>query len=475
MKKGQIYEGFIEEVDFPNKALVITEEEGADGEKRKVSTIVKDGIAGQKVSFSVNKVRKDKCQGRIQEVLEKSPLETEEPACPQFGMCGGCSYQTLPYKEQLKLKKAQVLKLIDSVYRPSSEGERYIYDGILPAPEVLRYRNKMEFSFGDEVKDGPLTLGLHKKGSFHDILDAGCCKIVHKDFTDVLSCVRDYCREEGISYYKKNTHQGVLRHLLVRRAAYTGELLVALVVSSQQILDWGPLAERLKGLSLEGDLCGFLLITNDSLGDVVQSDKTEILYGRDYIMEEVLGLRFKISPFSFFQTNTKGAEVLYQRAREYVLGSFAETGALKNQVVFDLYCGTGTISQIIAPVAKKVIGVEIVAEAVEAAKENARANGLENCEFIAGDVLKVIDDIPDKPDFIILDPPRDGIHPKALRKIIDYGVENIVYISCKPTSLVRDLEVFQECGYELVRLSNVDVFPGTVHTECVVGIQRKHI
>ena len=365
--------------------------------------------------------------------------------------------------------------MIDSVYRPSREGERYIYDGILPAPEVIGYRNKMEFSFGDEVKDGPLTLGLHKKGSFHDILDAGCCKIVHKDFTEVLSCVRDYCREENIPYYKKNTHQGVLRHLLVRRAAYTGEMLAALVVSSQQILDWSLLVERLKGLSLEGELCGFLLIINDSLGDVVQSDKTEILYGRDYILEEVLGLRFKISPFSFFQTNTKGAEVLYQRAREYVLGSFAESETLKDQVVFDLYCGTGTISQIIAPVAKKVIGVEIVAEAVEAAKENAKANGLENCEFIAGDVLKVIDDIPEKPDFIILDPPRDGIHPKALRKIIDYGVENIVYISCKPTSLVRDLEVFQERGYELVRLSNVDVFPGTVHTECVVLIQRKHI
>ena len=165
---------------------------------------------------------------------------------PQFGMCGGCSYQTLPYEEQLKLKKAQVLKLIDSVYRPSREGERYIYDGILPAPEVIGYRNKMEFSFGDEVKDGPLTLGLHKKGSFHDILDAGCCKIVHKDFTEVLSCVRDYCREESIPYYKKNTHQGVLRHLLVRRAAYTGEMLAALVVSSQQILDWSLLAERLK-------------------------------------------------------------------------------------------------------------------------------------------------------------------------------------------------------------------------------------
>lgn len=473
MKKGQIYEGIIESVDFPNKAFIIAEEENEDGEKKEVRILAKGGIAGQKVSFTVNKVRKDRCQGRIREVLEQSPLETKEPVCPKFGVCGGCNYQTLPYEEQLKMKKNQVLKLIDEVYRPARENERYIYDGILPAPEITGYRNKMEFSFGDEVKDGPLTLGLHKKGSFHDIIDADCCKIVHKDFTTVLSCVRNYCREEKIPYYRKNTHQGVLRHLLVRRAASTGELLAALVVSSQQLFDWTPLTERLKGLPLEGILSGFLLITNDSLGDVVQSDKTEVLYGKDFIMEEILGLQFKISPFSFFQTNSKGAEVLYQRTREYVLGNVKETDALKDKVVFDLYCGTGTISQMIAPVAKKVVGVEIVAEAVEAAKENAVVNGLQNCEFIAGDVLKILDAISEKPDFIILDPPRDGIHPKALRKIIDYGVENVVYVSCKPTSLVRDLEVFQEKGYALERVSNVDMFPGTVHVETVCLLHRR--
>jgi len=472
MKKGQIYKGVIESVDFPNKAFIVTEEVGTEGEKKKVRTLVKGGIAGQEVSFTVNKVRKDRCQGRIREVLEKSPLETEEPICPKFGLCGGCNYQTLPYEEQLKLKKNQVLKLIDEVYHPLRENETYIYDGILPSPEITGYRNKMEFSFGDERKDGPLTLGLHKKGSFHDILDADCCKIVHKDFTTVLSCVRDYCREEKIPYYKKNTHLGVLRHLLVRRASSSGELLVCLVVSSQQLFDWAPLTERLKKLSLEGTLRGFLLITNDSLGDVVQSDKTEILFGKDFMIEEILGLQFKISPFSFFQTNSKGAEVLYQRTREYVLGNGKEKETLKDKVVFDLYCGTGTISQLIAPVARKVIGVEIVAEAVESARENARINGLQNCEFIAGDVLKVIDEISEKPDFIILDPPRDGIHPKALRKIIDYGVENVVYVSCKPTSLARDLEVFQEKGYELKRVSSVDMFPGTVHVETICCLVR---
>ena len=296
-------------------------------------------------------------------------------------------------------------------------------------------------------------------------------------------------------------------------------MLVALVTSTQQEIDYSELVSRLLALPLEGQITGILQICNDSLGDVVQSDETKILYGKDWFEEKVLGLTFKISPFSFFQTNTSGAEVLYQRAREYVLGEInignaGETGNgnmaentpgeenapgeentpgsdalnekasggnatethaidLHDKVVFDLYSGTGTIAQLIAPVARKVIGVEIVEEAVEAAKENAALNGLDNCEFIAGDVLKVIDDIEEKPDYIILDPPRDGIHPKALQKIIDYGVKNIVYISCKPTSFARDLAVFQERGYELKRVSNIDLFPETVHVETVVKLSLK--
>ena len=190
------------------------------------------------------------------------------------------------------------------------------------------------------------------------------------------------------------------------------------------------------------------------------------MYGQEYIYEELLGLKFKISVFSFFQTNSLGAEVLYSKARDYI-------GDTKDMTVFDLYSGTGTIAQIIAPVAKKVVGVEIVEEAVHAAKENAELNGLDNCEFIAGDVLKVIDDIKDKPDMIILDPPRDGINPKALQKIIDFGVDKMVYISCKPTSLARDLEVLQQQGYKVEKASAVDMFPGTVHVETVCLLSRK--
>ena len=205
---------------------------------------------------------------------------------------------------------------------------------------------------------------------------------------------------------------------------------------------------------------------NDNLADVVQSDETKTLYGQDYFYEYLYNMRFKISPFSFFQTNTLGAEVLYDQVREYV-------GETKDKLVYDLYTGTGTIAQMLAPVASKVVGVEIVEEAVEAAKKNAVDNHLDNCEFIAGDVLKVVDNLTQKPDILVLDPPRDGIHPKALRKIINFNVDEMVYVSCKPTSLMRDLLVFREAGYEVKRCCLVDMFPGTVHVETVVLLSRK--
>ena len=207
------------------------------------------------------------------------------------------------------------------------------------------------------------------------------------------------------------------------------------------------------------------------------NEGTDVLYGQDFFYEELLGLRFKITPFSFFQTNSLGAEVLYQTAREFI-GDALPSGTDANiaehgKIVFDLYSGTGTIAQMLSPVAKKVIGVEIIEEAVEAAKENAQLNGLHNCEFIAGDVLKVIDSIEEKPDYIVLDPPRDGINPKALEKIIRYNVPQMVYISCKPTSLARDLEVLQARGYEVKKVCCVDMFPSTFHVETCVLLSRK--
>ncbi len=326
----------------------------------------------------------------------------------------------------------------------------------------------MEFSFGDEVKDGPLALGMHKKNTFHDIVNITGCKIVDDDYNRIVQCVLNEVKDMGLPFYHKMRHEGYWRHLVVRRAECSGDILINIVTTSQGAADFTKLVEALEVLKLQGQIVGILHTVNDSLADVVQADSMEILHGQNYFFEEILGLKFKISPFSFFQTNSLGAEVLYETARDYV-------GETKDQVIFDLYSGTGTIAQMLAPVAKKVVGVEIVEEAVKAAKGNARLNGLNNCEFIAGDVLKVLDELEEKPNIIVLDPPRDGIHPKALPKIIGYGVEKMVYISCKPTSLARDLEMFREAGYEVEQAGCVDMFPGTVHVETVVLLSKGEI
>lgn len=460
MKKGQIVQGIVERVDFPNKGIVICEEGNC---------VVKNALPGQRISCGINKVRKGKAEGRLLEVLEKSPMEIESP-CPHFGSCGGCTYISLPYEEQLKIKEEQVKKLLDSVL--CKQESPYTYEKIEGSPRPYSYRNKMEFSFGDEVKDGPLALGMHKRGSFYDIVTVKDCQIVDEDYRKILCCVRDYFAERGTGFYHRLRHEGYLRHLLVRKAAGTGEILIALITTTQEDCDLDAFKESLLKLDLEGKIVGILHTKNDSVADVVKSDETAILYGQDYFFEELLGLKFRITQFSFFQTNTFGAEVLYQTAREYIGSLSGEENTGKGKTVFDLYSGTGTIAQLMAPVAGKVIGVEIVEEAVEAAKKNAQLNGLDNCEFIAGDVLKVLDEIEDKPDFIILDPPRDGVHPKALKKIIDYGVDRLVYISCKPTSLIRDLEVFLENEYEVVKAVAVDQFPWTANVESIILMQH---
>lgn len=466
MKKGQIIEGVSERFDFPNKGIVVCEEG--------VCT-VKNALPGQKVRASVNKARNGRYEGRLLEVLAPSPLEREAP-CPHFGSCGGCTYLSFPYEESLAMKEGQVQRLLAPAL--ASQGRICQFDKIKGSPAVFGYRNKMEFTFGDEVKDGPLALGMHKRGSFYDIVSVTDCRIVDEDYRKILRLVRDYfdaLKEQGmaVSFYHRLRHTGYLRHLVVRKAKATGEILVALVTTTQ----WNGqealkgLCKRLLSLTLDGEIVGILHVKNDSLADVVQSDETTVLYGRDHFFEELLGLKFRVSLFSFFQTNSLGAELLYQTAREYISEMAAKQ--VQGKIVFDLYSGTGTIAQMLAPAAKKVIGVEIVEEAVLAARENATLNGLHNCEFIAGDVLKVLDEIVEKPDVIVLDPPRDGVHPKALQKIIGYGVDYILYISCKASSLARDLAVFIERGYEAVRCVPIDQFPWTTGVETCVLLSRK--
>ncbi len=545
-----------------------------------------------------------------------SMYENTEPKCPPFGFCGGCAFQKITYDRQLEIKEREVKALLDSVYgevfypkdsdrnptnneSASAGGERevsltepgesmeqgneikctsgYLFEGITGSHVTEGYRNKMEFTFGNEYKDGPFALGLHEKGSFMNIVNITECRLAHSDINKIRNSARVYFNEYDekgeILFHNNRTHKGWLRHLLVRRASKTGEILVALVTTSDihsgveagaggvlkagagGVLEAGEVGalneglvggesdleagaggvlqadigggtsgggpvrageitpgeslarageitpgggpacagesipgegivnscgtknnesrlqeeavlagfcKKLQALELEGKIAGFLHITNDSLADAVKADKTDIIFGRDYIFEQVLGLRFRISAFSFFQTNTYGAEILYSKAGEYAENAHGR--------LFDLYSGTGTIAQLMAPAVEKVVGVEIVKEAVESARENAKLNGIDNAEFIAADVLKAVDELG-KPDSLILDPPRDGINPKALGKILSWGVDSVVYISCNPKSLARDLEYFKIAGYKLEKACAVDMFPGTekVETVCLLS------
>ena len=461
MKKGDIIDIRIEGIEFPGKSWGMVEEES--GAKK---VVIKNGIPGQLIKTRITKKRSKKIEGQPLEILEASPLEI--PAeCPAFGKCGGCTYQSLPYEKQLELKADYVLNLLGKAGIDGFE-----FGGIIPSPEVFEYRNKMEYSFGDDVKDGPLLLGMHERGSFYNIVKTDCCRLTDEDFNIIQRAVLRYFEGKSVTYFHKRSHEGFLRHLVIRKGKQTGEILVNLVTTSQAELDSADFTELLLKLELSGEIKGILHTINDGVADVVKKDDLHILYGEDCIHDKILSLEFEISTFSFFQTNTLGAEKLYSVVRDYV-------GDRQDKTIFDLYCGTGTIAQILAPVAKKVIGIELIEEAVEAAKINAEANGLHNCAFIAGDVMEKVAELPDNPDIIILDPPRDGIHPKAIFKIIDFKPDTFIYVSCKGTSLARDLPFFKEAGYAVEKVCCVDMFPHGGHVETVALLSKldvdKHI
>ena len=571
MKKGDIVEGIIDEYSFPNKGSFIHIEDNpqAEGGKIERKVTVKGTLPGQTVRARIKKKKEGKAEAVLLDTVKKSPLETKKPMCNHFYSCGGCTYQTISYSNQLKLKEQMVKDVLKDVIdfgsrEKKSEGEEpekkengFVWEGIFASPDQFRYRNKMEFTFGDEEKYGPLTLGLHRQYSSHDILGIDSCAIVSPTWNEILKYTQKFYRKLGVPHYNKKTHTGVLRNLVIRQSATDGSILVNLVTTTHHSIDeytrnipWNekrsetvdelqlpqyvagllsigepkPVGldaytshgyekintrkkivrdkkgklQRVNGsfednvgsgefdtLSYNNKIVGVLYTECDTLADAIIPDSVTLLYGEDYLMEEVLGLKFKISPFSFFQTNTRGSEVLYSKAREYALEAiggkkvtdnngqqFDDSETIKTGVIYDLYSGTGTIAQLMAPVAGKVYGIEIVEEAVEAARENAKLNKLTNCEFIAGDVLKKLDEVEEKPDLIILDPPRDGVNPKALQKILSYGVENMVYISCKPTSLARDLEIFEANGYIPVKGCCVDMFPNTQHVEVVSLLQK---
>ena len=392
--------------------------------------------------------------------MDPQILKKGRALCPSFGRCGGCSYLGMSDEEQLAVKEREVLKCLSA-----SGIDTSVYKGIVKAPSSFAYRNKMEFTFGNEVKDGPTILGLHPKKSFISIVPADCCVLVHEDFRKLLRATQEFCFSRGYTHYNKKSHAGLLRGLVLRRGVRTNELLVNIVTSSQGDFDENGYLEMIRSVDIESAIVGVLHTVNDNRSDAVVAEDVRVLYGRQYYNEQILGLNFKVGAFSFFQTNVEAAERLYRDA-------IALIPSLENKTVFDLYCGTGTMTQAMALKASRAIGVEIVEEAVETAREAAKINGLDNCEFIAGDVGKVLAELNAVPDVIMVDPPRPGISPKALQMILGYGVENIVYVSCNPRTLAENLRSALLLGYRPVSITAYDNFSYTKHIESIAHLVR---
>jgi len=453
MRRGSDLTLKIEKSQFPSTGIGYAEDK---------IIYVKNAFPGQTITGRVKRKREEFAEVKLMSVDEKADYEIEAP-CPHFGICGGCSSQSIPYEKQLEFLSEEVKALFTDADVTTGE-----YLGIQGSPNQWEYRNKMEFTFGDEAKGAPLSIGMHMRGKSFGIVTVDNCKLVDEDYRTIIRLTQDYFRAQDLTYYKIMKAEGYLRHLVIRKAQNTGEILVNLVTTTQIDFDLSEYVKLLRSQNYNGNLVSILHTENNSLSDAVIPEKVNVLFGKDYIRETLLGLQFNISPFSFFQTNSKGAESLYSIVKDFM-------GDSKDKVVFDLYCGTGTIGQIVAGAASKVVGIELIEEAVEAAKENAKLNGLNNCEFLAGDVAEIIKTVKDKPDIIILDPPRSGVHPKALDYVIKFKAKEIIYVSCNPKTLVEDLKVLTERGYKVVQTKVKDMFPHTPHVETVIGLRRKDL
>jgi len=455
MKKNQIVTFWIEKMATLQEGVGFVDQKPVH---------VKGALPGQKVEVRISRNRDHYVEGKLLSVLEKSESEISS-FCNHYGECGGCSLQTLPYSAQLEMKKAWISGLLES-HLPEDVFKSIAFTGVLPSPKQLAYRNKMEFTFGNAFKGGETNLGLHKKGQFGAVITTDHCQICDSDFTEILSAVLEFFKRRGVDHYNKFSHEGILRHLVIRKGEKTGEILVALSAAGPSAEDLRGFVDLVTGLKLQGEIVGVLYVENTGKADAVNGDPV-VLFGRDHYYDEILGLRFRISLYSFFQTNTVGAELLYQTA-------FDGLEDIRGKYVFDLFSGTGTIAQLLAQRAKRVVGIEIVADAVEAAIANAAENELSHCEFRVGDVLEILDHYEGhKPEVIVVDPPRMGIAPKALEKIIAFGAPEILYISCNPKTLAENLSLMALAGYHPVKVTGVDMFPHTSNCETICWLRRR--
>jgi 23S rRNA (uracil1939-C5)-methyltransferase len=418
---------------------------------------VRGGLPGDLVRARATKVKKGFAEATRTALLEPGPGRVEAP-CRHFGVCGGCRFQDLAYELQLDAKQTQVR---DALVRLGGFAEPPL-EPIVPARSAYGYRNKLEYSFaaGHEANAPGLVLGFHRAGRWDEVIDVDECLLTTGTGNAIRESVKAWARAEGLEPYDQGTQRGYLRHLVVREGRNTGQVLVLLVTAPGERFDADFLIETLTRFP---EVRSIHWATNDRPAEVTNLP-TRLLWGEEWIEEELLGLRLRVRPNAFLQTNTEMAETLYRLARD----AAALTGG---ETVYDLYCGTGTIGLALAGGAGSVWGVEISEESVACAIENAQVNGIANARFFAGNVGQSLEELAEKagpPDVVVVDPPRAGLAGKALRRTGALGARRIVYVSCNPTTLASDLAVLRdEYGYDLVRCTTVDMFPHTPHIESV--------
>jgi 23S rRNA (uracil1939-C5)-methyltransferase len=420
---------------------------------------VRRGLPGDRVRARVTKVKRSHAEALATEVVHPGPARVAAP-CAHFPACGGCRFQDLAYDAQLAQKEQQVC---DALQRLGAVSDPPLERIVPCAPEIFHYRNKLEYSF-TTTSSGP-ALGFHRAGRWDEVLEIGRCWLTDEVGNRIRDAVRDWAREEKLDAYSQADGSGYLRHLVVRQGRNTGQALAQLVTAPGERFETGYLVDVLRRIP---EVRSIHWAVNDSPAEVTNLP-TRLLWGEEWIEEELSGLRFRVRPTAFLQTNTAMAERLYALAAE-------EAGLSGGETVWDLYCGIGTIGLSLARNALTVWGIEISEESVACALESAQLNGIANAAFFAGNVGEVVEELLERsgpPDVVVVDPPRAGLAGKALRRLGRIGAPRLVYVSCNPTTLAGDARRLREdFGYELCRVTPVDMFPHTPHVECVALLER---
>lgn len=419
-----------------------------------------DGAAvGDELLVHIIKVKKNYAVGIIKKIIKASKHRIE-PDCDVYSRCGGCAYRHISYAAELKEKKQTVTDAMQRIGGIDIECEE-----ILSIEKPERYRNKAQIPVGLD-SDGNIKAGFYSKRS-HRIADCDDCLLQMPQFSKIIKAVKSFIAENPITVYSEESHSGLIRHIYLRRGRITGQIMVCLVINGDSLPRQQRLVEKL--LDTDENIVSIVLNINKEKTNVVLGSTCKVIYGSEFIEDELCSLKFRISPLSFYQVNPEGTELLYGKAKEFA----ALTG---EETVLDLYCGTGTIGLTMADKAKRIIGVEIIPQAIENAKRNAADNGIKNARFICDDAsgaAKTLFDEGIRPDVIILDPPRKGCSADVIETVAKMNPERVVYVSCDPATLARDCKLFSSFGYETAKLTAVDMFPRTTHVECVVLLSRK--